>query len=241
MLDTQPDLCQSEVITAPVPTSGTDAPCHRNGGVLMKTSSFGHGGPRPGFGGPQPGSGRPRKPATAPAPLYAPDTARWCVYAVWGQSETSSASDLTRSGYETYCPLVAIRQRDKVIPSMFHTVRVPFFPGYVFIRLTRTQSREPVNATRGVREVLRRPDGQAAWVSDALVEKIRAKDEARMKLPEKRGDEIEAGAPVIVREGPFESFPGTVIECDGVKTRVSIDIFGRLTPVWLDRVSVEVI
>lgn len=253
MLDAIPNLCQSDAITAPVPNSGTDAPCHRIS--PEPKTEFKRGGARPGAGRPVIQSERPwqtdgvsratyyrlQKASTAPVPLYTPDTPRWCVYAVWGQAEMSSASDLTRSGYETYCPMVAIRQRDRVIPSMFHTIRVPFFPGYVFIRLTRTQSRESVNATRGVREVLRRPDGQAAWVSDALIEKLQTKNEARMKLPEKRGDELEVGAAVIVREGPFESSPGVVIECDGVKTRVGIEIFGRVTPVWLDRVGVEVI
>lgn len=196
------------------------------------------GGARANSGGVRPGAGRKPKPATAPTPLYSLDTLRWCVYASWGQAETSSASDLTRHGYETYCPLVAIRRRDRVIQSMWHTVREPYFPGYVFIRLTQTQSREPINATRGVREVLRRRDGQASWVPDSLIDKIRDGDEKRLVLPKAHAPILPIGTLVRVVDGAFTSFPGTVIECDGVKTCVGVEIFGRVTPVWLDRVGV---
>lgn len=239
-LDTPPDLCQSDAITAPVPFSGTDAPCHRIGGEMAKTSSFGHGGPRPGFGGPQPGSGRPRKTTAPPAPLYTLDTPRWCVYAVWGQAEIPSAAELTRIGYENYLPLVAIRRRDPVIKSMWHTVRVPFIPGYGFIRITQVESLEPITAIRGIRDVLRRPDGRAAAMPDSQIAKMLLGEDGRLKLPVEHGDELKPGTAVSVREGPFEGHAGTVIECDGVKTRVGIEIFGRVTPVWLDRVGVEV-
>lgn len=252
-LDTPPDLCQSDAITAPVPSSGTDAPCYCNS--PEPETEFKRGGARSGAGRPTIQSERQwetdgvsratyyrlLKPTTAPAQLYSLDTLRWCVYASWGQAETSSASDLTRHGYETYCPLVAIRRRDRVIPSMWHTVREPYFPGYVFIRLTQTQSREPINATRGVREVLRRPDGQAAWVPDSLIEKIRGGDEKRLVLPKAHAPILPVRTLVRVIDGAFTSFPGTVIECDGVKTCVGVEIFGRVTPVWLDRVGVEVV
>src|SRR6202043_1909187 len=115
---------------------------------------------RPNCGGPQPGSGRPRKPQpVAPAQIsYATNEPRWCVIAFWGQAERSATTELTREGYDTYLPLVAIRRRDPVIYNKWNIVRVPYLPGYGFIRLTQTESREPILATRGVREVLRRPD-----------------------------------------------------------------------------------
>lgn len=236
LVDTHRNPCQSDVITAPVPQNGTDAPCDAYGGEAQKTSK--RGGPRPGFGGPQPGSGRPRK--IQPIVTYAPATPVWCVVAFWGQAEMSSTTELSRIGYETYLPMVAIRRQDPAIKSMWHTVRVPYLPGYGFIRITQTQSREPIQATRGVRDVLRRPDGKAAWVRDDVVDRMRDGDERRLELPKEHGPRLATKATVRISVGAFSGHTGAVVECDGIKTMVEILIFGRPTPVWLDRVSVEV-
>lgn len=195
------------------------------------------GGPRENSGGRREGSGRPRKPAPT-QPVYAPDTPRWCVLAFWGQAERSATTELARSGYETYMPMVAIRRRDPVILTQWHIARVPYLPGYGFIRLTQTESREPITATRGVREVLRRPDGRAASVSDAEIARMQAGDDKRLELPKVHGTVLAVASMVRVEDGPFAAHPGRVTECDGVKTCVELNIFGRATPVWLDRVSV---
>jgi transcription antitermination factor NusG len=207
--------------------------------VRVKTSN--RGGPRPGFGGPQPGSGRPRKPKPIVIPAYAVDTPVWCVFVTWGQAEQLVTRELARSGYETYMPMTAIRRQDRVLTSLWHTVRVPYLPGYGFIRLTQSESREPVLATRGIREVLRRPDGKAAWVRDAVVEKMREDDAKRLELPPEVGSELEPGTMIQISRGAFLAHRGSVIECDGVKTLVQVEIFGRPTPVWLDRVAVEAV
>jgi transcription antitermination factor NusG len=162
----------------------------------------------------------------------------WCVVSFFGQAEISAARELTRQGYETYLPLTAIRRRDPVIASMWHVVRVPLLSGYGFLRLTQAESREPILATRGVRELLRRPDGRLAWVRDAEIEAMQAGDEARLLLPKEHRPVLAKGAPVRVETGPFAGFPGAVLECDGIKTRVEIMIFGRATPMWLDRAAV---
>lgn len=137
--------------------------------------------------------------------------------------------------------MVAIRRRDPVILSKWHIVRVPYLSGYGFIRLTQSESREPVTATRGIREVLLRPDGRAAWVPDGDIEKMRSMDAARLELPLTHGPALAVGTTVRVEDGAFASFPGSVIQCDGVKTQVGVDIFGRVTPVWLDRSALEVV
>lgn len=191
---------------------------------------FAHGGARP-------GAGRPRK----PKPIIAPVTPVWCVLSFWGQAEMSAVTDLTRQGYDTYLPMVAIRRRDRVLTSMWHVVRVPYLSGYGFIRLTQTESREPILNTRGIREVLRRPDGRAAWVSDDEIERLRSKDIERLELPKERRPILAIGTLIRVDDGPFDGHPGVVKDCDGIKTRVELNLFGRDTPVWLDRASVVVV
>ena len=222
---------------APVLSKDLDVPALLHSEPQPKTSRW--GGPRPGFGGPQPGSGRPRKPKPAePAPTNAPDLQHWCVVAYWGQAEISATRELTRQGYETYTPLVAIRRLDPVIRTLWHTVRVPWLPGYGFIRLTHTESRVPITETRGVREILLRPDGRAGVVRDAVIEDMRQDDDARLLLPREAGPVLPVGAEVRIETGAFLGHIGRVLECDGVRTRVEVTVFGRPTPVWLDRVGV---
>ena len=167
-----------------------------------------------------------------------PDALRWCVVVFWGQAEVSGTRELTRQGYEAYLPMVAIRRRDPVIATRWLTLRVPLLPGYGFLHMTQTESREPIEATRGVRGILRRPDGRLACARDTEIEKLVLGDVERMELPKTSGDVLKVGTPVRVEDGPFASFPGIVKECDGVKTLVSVEMFGRQQPIWLDRASV---
>jgi transcription antitermination factor NusG len=238
MIDSDAISRQTDIITAPVPEFGTDAPCCCNSGTNPKTSN--RGGPRPGFGGPQPGSGRPRKVATPdPRPAYALDVPHWSVISFWGQAEMSATADLARSGYETYLPMAAIRRPDPVIPTKFNIVRIPYFTGYGFIRITSTESREPILATRGIRKVLLGPDGRPECVSDEEIDLLKEKDADRLELPKVHAPVLLAGSAVHINDGPFSCFGGSVIQCDGLKTQVGVEIFGRITPVWLDRSSIS--
>jgi transcription antitermination factor NusG len=159
---------------------------------------------------------------------------------VWGQAEIPTARELTQLGYDAYMPLVAVRRRDPVVASMWHVVRVPLLPGYGFVRLTQTQPRERILEIRGIRELLRGADGRLAAVSDGEIDNMRADDESRLQLPKETGPALDVGTVVRVLSGPFTDFLPTVMQCDGVKTLVSVAIFGRETPVWLDRVAVVV-
>lgn len=209
-------------------------------------------------GGARPGAGRPAGKAQTPweaegisratyyrrlsppdpAPAYVSTTPRWCVVAFFGNAEISATRELTRQGYETYLPLTAIRRRDPVVATMWHTVLVPHLSGYGFIRLTPTESRVPVTETRGVREVVLQPDGRPAVAWDAEIDEIRKGDAGRLLLPPETGPVLPVGAEVRIDAGAFLGHAGRVLECDGVRTRVEVTVFGRPTPVWLDRVVV---
>jgi transcription antitermination factor NusG len=224
---------------APTPDYAKDAPAPISS-KDWDVSALGMPGNSPeikiGWGGRRPGAGRKPKPIAIPT--YAPDLQHWCVVAYWGQAEISATRELTRQGYETYTPLVAIRRLDPVIRTLWHTVRVPWLPGYGFIRLTHTESRVPILETRGVREILLRPDGRAGMVRDAVIEDMRRDDDARLLLPPEAGPVLPVGATVRIEAGALLGHAGWVLECDGVRTRVEVTVFGRPTPVWLDRVRV---
>lgn len=253
VVDIDRNMCQSDVITAPVPETGTDAPCMLVPGACVQKTK--RGGPRPGSGRPKITSERPwdaegicrrtydrrLKPTTHTQISYAIDTPVWCVVAFHGQAERSAITSLSQEGYETYLPMTAIRRQDPVVKSMWHTVRIPYFAGYGFIRLTQSESREPIQAIRGVREILRRPDGRAASVPDALIEKLIEDAPRRLELPKEHGPVLDVGAKVLIKDGTFGGHRGVVSECDGVNTKVEVELFGRPVPIWMDRVSVEVV
>lgn len=253
MLDADSETCQREIITAPVPRFGTDAPCllaPETDGTEIK-----RGGARPGSGRPAITSERPwdaegisrrtyyrRISPQQPTQIsYATDEPRWCVLAFWGQAEVSATTELARIGYETYLPLRAIRRQDPVVKSMWHTDRVPLFSGYGFIQITRSESRRPITETRGVHGVLLRPDGHAASVPDVLIEKLREDDATRLLLPKEHAATLGVGTKVRIEVGPFQDHVGAVVQCDGMQTQVEIELFGRPVLVWLDRVSVAAI
>jgi len=43
-----------------------------------------------------------------------------------------------------------------------------------------------------------------------------------------------AGEDVVITDGPFASFNGTIMEIKGDKVELQVKIFGRLTPVTID-------
>jgi transcription antitermination factor NusG len=191
------------------------------------------------WGGARPGAGRKPRPQPIPIPVVDPTQPRWSVIAYHGQSEISATAELARQGYEVYLALIAIRRRDPVITSQWHIVRVPLLPGYGFIRLARCDPRRPIIETRGVREVLLRPDGHPAVMRDADIDRLKADDADRLKLPLDRKPALATGALVSILDGPFTDHKATVVECDGVRTQVSMTLMGRLVPMWIDRIAVE--
>lgn len=191
------------------------------------------------WGGSRPGAGRKPNPQPVPIPVVDPTQPRWSVVAYHGQAEMSATAELARRGYEVYLALIAIRRRDPVITSQWHIARVPLLPGYGFIRIARSDPRRPIIETRGVREVLLRPDGHPAVMRDADIERLKADDADRLKLPLDRKPVLSAGVLVSILDGAFTDHKATVIECDGVRTQVSMTLMGRDVPMWIDRIAVE--
>jgi transcription antitermination factor NusG len=188
---------------------------------------FGHGGARI-------GAGRPRK-LPPIEPWIGP---RWCVYQTHPQAERLAAHELSRSGYRVYLPLISVRRRDPVIRSMFRMVLVPRFPGYGFVELDPRDPWIPVRETAGVRQVLLTSSGRPAPVGTGEIE-LHQTDDA--KLCDLKLDTcLEPGTRVRVEEGAFTSFPGTVVECDGMVTMIEVEIFGRSSPVRLARTMLTV-
>jgi transcription antitermination factor NusG len=110
---------------------------------------------------------------------------RWAVVYTHPQAERWADSNLTRRGYVTYLPLAAVRVRDRVTPSMLHTVQRPLFSRYLFIRFNHlADSWSPIRDTPGVLDLVRSgPD--VHYAPEAAVSVLQAGEAARRcQVPE---------------------------------------------------------
>lgn len=116
-----------------------------------------------------------------------------------------------------------------------------FYPGYVLVEMDLTDdSWHLVKSTPRVTGFLggsgNRPTPISKREVDAIMQQVQAGGEKpRPKV------EFEVGQDVRVAEGPFADFNGVVDEVnyERNKLRVSVQIFGRETPVELDFLQVE--
>jgi transcription antitermination factor NusG len=197
---------------------------------------FGHGGARVNSGGARAGAGRPRN----PVPLLAPIGLRWFVYLTHPQAEGLAARELSRSGYRSYSPLIAVRRQDPVIATMFHKVLAPRFLRYGFVELGPTDPWLPiVHDTPGVAGMLLRIGGhRPAPVKIDVVELHMADDDRLCDLARETMPKLDKDARVTIEAGALAGFAGVVVDCDGLVTTVQVRMFGRLMTVRVDRASV---
>jgi transcriptional antiterminator NusG len=115
-----------------------------------------------------------------------------------------------------------------------------FFPGYILVQMVLTddtwhlvRSIPRVSGFLGAR-------GKPAPISNAEVERIIKKTQDSVNNSQ-RSVEYEIGDAVVVCDGPFASFQGTIDEVDREKERikVAVSIFGRPTNVDLSFFQIE--
>ena len=115
-------------------------------------------------------------------------------------------------------------------------VQRKMFPCYVFLKMRYTDNLwHTIVNTRGVTGFVG-PEGRAIPLPDDEVRKMRLE---KITIDIK----IEPGNKVKVVLGPLEGFVGDVLSVDAEnqKCKVSVEMFGRQTPVDLDFSQIEVI
>ncbi len=116
-----------------------------------------------------------------------------------------------------------------------------FFPGYVLVEMEMTDDTwHLVKSTPKVSGFVGGKGNKPTPISQREVDAILQQMQQGIEKPKPKV-EFEVGERVRVTEGPFIDFNGTVDEVnyERNKLRVSVQIFGRETPVELDFVQVE--
>lgn len=115
-----------------------------------------------------------------------------------------------------------------------------FFPGYIFVKMTLTDEtwhlvKNATKVTGFVGGKVRPPE-----VPEHEVLRVAKQMEAGAEKPKPKV-KFSVGESVMVVDGPFSNFNGTVedINQEKGKIKVLVSIFGRPTPVELDFVQVE--
>jgi transcriptional antiterminator NusG len=116
-----------------------------------------------------------------------------------------------------------------------------FFPGYVLVKMEMADdSWHLVKSVPKVSGFIGGTAARPAPISDKEAEAILQQVKEGVDKPRPKFSFV-AGEQVRVIDGPFQDFNGTVedVHYEKNKLRVSVSIFGRLTPVELDFSQVE--
>jgi transcriptional antiterminator NusG len=115
------------------------------------------------------------------------------------------------------------------------------FPGYIMIQLTLNDDTwYLVRDTSGVGDFTGAA-GKPIPMQEHEINAMLGREKAKSEAPTKIKIGVKAGDVVKIKEGPFESFEGSVESVDEAngKINVLIEIFGRSTPAELEYWQVE--
>lgn len=133
----------------------------------------------------------------------------WIVVNTHAHKEELALDNLRRQGFVTYCPRIARRQLRR---GRGVDVARPMFPGYVFVRVSRShQHWRPILSTYGVRRLMRCGNSLSV-LDDEFVQALRSREVggviARPAHP------LEVGQQIQLVAGPFDGLIATILSVD---------------------------
>ena len=135
----------------------------------------------------------------------------WIAVATRPNAEGQAVQNLKRQGYECYCPYTHVSRRHA---GRSETVRRPFFPGYLFVRLDRSRDQwRPIMYSRGVRAIVRFGE-QLGVVPKEMVEALITREQRGGLKPRPVSERLEVGQRVAFNGTLFDDFVCTVLSIE---------------------------
>ena len=148
---------------------------------------------------------------------------------------------VTAQGMENYFSDILVPSEEVVqlIKGKKQTRSRKFFPGYIFVKMVMNE--KTWHLVCGSSKVSGFVGGaKPSAVPEEQVERVNQQVAQGAEKP-RPSVQFSVGESVVVVDGPFANFNGTVEEINDekAKVKVSVSIFGRPTPVELDFIQVE--
>lgn len=159
---------------------------------------------------------------------------RWYAVQCQPNRERAAALHLANQTFQTFLPL---RNKTRRHARKIEAVRVPFFPGYLFVELDLARDRwRSVNGTFGVARLVMQGDLPAP-APRGFVETLQSAC-AAIDVVEWRAD-LTVGQAVRLLTGPFAGLVGELNRMiDSDRVRVLLEIMGGHFPVSVPRYDV---
>lgn len=161
---------------------------------------------------------------------------RWYAVNTQAKQEHRAETNLRRQDFQVYCPRVEKRRRHA---RRVETVRMPFFPSYLFARLDLEVERwRSVNGTYGVRCLLAFGELPAP-VPDGFVEALIAREAEGESLAPALPD-LQPGDALVLEDGAFKDMVGRFERlADHERVTLLLDLMGRAVRVTAPLVAVR--
>jgi transcriptional antiterminator RfaH len=125
--------------------------------------------------------------------------------------------------------MLAVRRRDRVIWSLWHSVEIPLFSGYLFVRLSYRENWAPIQSTQGVARLIV-ASGRPAVLPAGLVEALQAGDDARRSIAPLDAS-WPPGTACTLAAGPMRGHDAVVIGTRDGRVLVGVMCFGAMREV----------
>lgn len=132
-------------------------------------------------------------------------SSRWFALHTASRHEKRVAQHLSQREVEFYLPLY--KSQRKWANGLRVTLDLPLFPGYLFVRLHRSE-RSRVLGVPGAVSVVGGTGGEPAWLPDATIESLRSGLAERLAQPHPA---LTAGQRVRIQSGALAGFEGIVV------------------------------
>jgi transcriptional antiterminator RfaH len=151
----------------------------------------------------------------------------WFIVQIKSNSHHQASKNLNRQGFKTFLPLYDTTSRKL---SRFVSTSKPLFPGYMFIRFDRSESKwHKINNTYGVSRLITF-NSILKSIPTIFVDNLMKRYDLSGKLYPIR--KLKKGDQVTILKGPFASFIATVEKYEAdQRICILMDLMGRKTKI----------